>query len=66
MAIVRVTASRRGALREARAINASMKSRGIRREAIVRSVSQGYVRKLTRKGFAVPKKNYAISMRNKR
>ena len=63
--IVRVTSSRKEALAEAKAINSSLKSRKIKREAIVCPVSQSYVRKLTRKGYPIPKKNYGICMRNK-
>ena len=63
--IVRVTSSRIGAQREARQINTSMKSRGIKRVAYVRPVSSSYVRKLTRTGYPLPKKNYGIYMKNK-
>jgi len=63
--IVRVTNRRTSALREARAINKNLKSRGIMREAYVTPVSRSYVASLTRKGYAIPKKNYGIAMRDK-
>jgi len=62
----RVTSNRKEAVFIARQLNASLKKRNIKREAIVSPVSQAYVRTLTRKGYPVPKKNYGISMRNKR
>ena len=64
--IIRVTANRKEAQREAKRINASLRKRQIKREARVCPVSQSYVKKLTRKGYKVPKRNYAICMRNKR
>ncbi len=64
--IVRVTSSKRDALKEMNEINASLKDRGIKREAYISSVSQAYVKKRTRKGYPIADKNYAICMRNKR
>lgn len=64
--IVRVTSDKRKAQREAKRINASLKERGIKREAYVGVVSQSYVKARTRKGYPIAKRNYAIYMRNKR
>jgi hypothetical protein len=63
--IIRVTSNRKEAQREAKRINISFKNRNIKREAYVGIVSQSYVRRLTRKGFPIAKKNYAIYVRNK-
>ena len=63
--IVRVTSSKRDAIEESNRINASLKNRGIKREAYVCPVSKTYVKKLTRKGYPIADKNYAICMRNK-
>lgn len=63
--IVRVTSSKERAMEEKNRINTSLKSRGIKREAYVCSVSKTYVKKLTRKGYTIAEKNYAICMRNK-
>lgn len=62
--IVRVTSSRKGAIKEKDEINASLKSRGIKREAYVCEVSKSYVKKLTREGYPIAERNYAICMRN--
>lgn len=62
--VVRATPSKKDALKEAKAINADMKKRGIKREAYVCPISQAYMRKRTRKGFPIADKNYAICMRN--
>ena len=62
--IVRVTDNKQDALDESKAINDSLKERNIRRETYVTPVSQSYVRKLTRKGYPVKKRNYAIAVRN--
>ena len=64
--IVRVTSSKRDAIDETRRINSSLRARGIKREAYVCSVSKAYVKKLTRKGYPVADKNYAIYVRDKR
>jgi len=63
--IVRATPSKKDAIKEAKQINDSLKERGIEREAYVCSVSKAYVKKLTRKGYPVADKNYAICVRNK-
>ena len=62
--IVRVTSSKREVIGEKDRINASLKSRGIKREAYVCAISKAYVKKLTRKGYPIAEKNYAICMRN--
>jgi len=62
--IVRITPSRKEALREAKAINNSLKKRMIKRKAFVCSVSQSYVKKLTREGYPISKKNYGICMKD--
>ena len=64
--IVRVTSSKRDATKEKNEINLSLKEEGIKREAYVCSVSKAYVKKLTRKGYPIADKNYAICVRNKR
>ena len=64
--IVRVTSSRKDAQEEAKRINVSLRDRKIKREAYVCPVSQSYVRKRTRKGYPVRKKNYGVCVRNKR
>ena len=64
--IVRVTSNRKEAQKESKRINVSLRDRKIKRQAYVCSVSQSYVKKLTRKGHPIPKKNYAICMRDKR
>lgn len=51
---------------ESKRINENMKERNIKRESYVCPISQAYVKKLTRKGYPVAKKNYAICMRNKK
>ena len=61
--IVRVTSNKSEAMSEARRINKNMLERKIKRRASVISVSQAYVKTLTRKGFPIKKKNYAIAMR---
>jgi len=64
--ILHVTTSRSEATNMKNRLNATMKARGIRREAYVTSVSQRYVQSLLRPGFKAEKrKNYAIAMRNK-
>lgn len=63
--IVRVTSDRKEAQRESVRINASLKGRNIKRQAYVCAVSKFYVKKLTRKGYPIAKKNYAICMRDK-
>ncbi len=63
--IVRVTSNRKEAVSESKRINESLRKRKIKRFARVTPVSYSYVRKLTRKGFPVAKKNYAICMKNK-
>ena len=62
--IVRVTTNKRDAIEEKDRINASLKSRGIKREAYVCEVSKAYVKKLTKKGHPIEEKNYAICIRN--
>ena len=64
--IVRVTSNRNEAVAEAKRINLDLLKRKIKRMAYVTPVSQSYVKSLTRKGYPVPKKNYAIAMRNKK
>ena len=63
--IIRVTSNKEAGKREAARINKNLKSRGIKRIAYVAPVSRNYVKKLTRKGFTVRKKNYAIAIKNK-
>ena len=63
--IVRVTSSKRDAIGEKDRINASLKSRGIKRQAYVCPVSRAYVKKLTRKGYPIAENNYAICVRDK-
>lgn len=63
--IVRVTSNKKDAIKEKQEINNSLRNRGIKREAYVCPVSQAYVKKLTRKGYPIADKNYAICMRNK-
>lgn len=63
--IVRVTSSKRDAIKEAKEINTSLKKRGIKREAYVSTVSKRYAKRLLRKGYPVADKNYAICVRNK-
>ena len=63
--IIRVTAKRKEAIAEKNSINRDFSRRNIKRIAYVTPVSQGYVRTLTRKGYPIPKKNYAIAVKNK-
>lgn len=62
--IVRLLTNKRKAILEANQINKSLFRRNIKREAYVTPVSKSYVKKLTRKGFPIPKNNYAIAVRN--
>lgn len=64
--IVNVTSKRNMAIRVAKNITKNLKQRKINREAYVCPVSQSYVKTLTRKGIKVPKRNYAVCVRNKR
>lgn len=63
--IVRVTQYKSKANKEAKEINLSLNKRNIKREAYVCEVSEAYVKTLTRTGYKIPKKNYAICIRNK-
>jgi len=62
--IVRLTDSKKKALREAKATNRSLAKRNIKREAYVTPISQAYVQRRLRKGFKAKKRNYAIAMRD--
>jgi hypothetical protein len=62
--IVRAGVSKKEALDEAKLINLSFKDRKIKREAYVCPISQSFVRKRTRAGHPIRKKNYGICMRN--
>jgi len=64
--IVSVTSDKTKALRISKRLNKSLKKRKIKRESYVSPVSQSYVKKLTRKGYTIRKKNYAVCVRNKR
>ena len=63
--IVRITSNKKEAEKEAKFMNDSLKRRHIKRESYVCEVSQSYVRKLTREGYPIRKKNYGICVRNK-
>jgi len=60
--LVRAGKTRKNSLTEARSINKSLTSRGIKRKAVVKPVSQAVIKKLTRKGFPIKKKNFGIFM----
>lgn len=62
--IVRVTPSKKEAQEEATAINNSLRERGIKRRAYVCKVSRSCVKKLTRKGYPIPKQSYGIEMKD--
>lgn len=62
--IVRVTSNKRDAQREANRISKNLLKRKIKRKAFVVPVSQEFVRKLTREGYTVRKKNYGILMKD--
>lgn len=64
--IIRVTSSKSDALRESKSINKDLKERGIKRESRVIPISRAFVKRLTRKGFIVKKKNFAIAIRRKK
>ena len=61
--IIRVTGNKYEAMAMAKRINKDMLKRKIKRRASVISVSQAYVKTLTRPGFTVRKKNYGVVMR---
>jgi len=63
--IVRVTNKIREAKKECKAINRDLLKRKIKREAYITPVSYRYVKSLTRKGYPVAKKNWAIAVRRK-
>ena len=63
--IIRVTSNKNEAKTEAERINKDFLKRKIKRMAYVTPVSERYVRSLTRKGYPVKKKNYAIAVKNK-
>ncbi len=63
--IVRVTSNKKEAEKVSKAITLSLQKRNIKREAYVCGVSKSYVKKRTRKGYPIPKKNYGVCVRNK-
>jgi len=63
--IVGIGSNKSEILNQADIINRNMRMRRIGRIAHVIPVSRIYVKSLTRKGFAVPKKNYGIVMKDK-
>ena len=63
--IVRITSNKKEAEKEAKAITISLQKRNINRETYVCGVSKSYVKKRTRKGYPISKKNYGVCMRNR-
>jgi len=62
---ISVTDSKKDAVALAKRMNNDLRKRKIKREVYVVPVSQSYVRKLTRKGYKIAKKNYGVAVRNK-
>jgi len=64
--IVAVTANKRRATVAVSRLNKKLAERNVKRVAYLTSASYSYVRPRMRKGLKVPKRNYAIAVRNKR
>lgn len=64
--IFRVTSNKKEAVKEAREVTASLKERGIKREAVVCDISLSYAKKLRRKDFPLAKRYYGIYTRYNR
>jgi len=64
--VVSVSEKKKELQRQAKHLNLSLKKMKINRESYVCPISQSFVRKLTRKGYPIPKKNYALYVRNKK
>lgn len=62
--LVRVTPSKKDAMKEKDYINKSLKDRGIKRRAYIGHVAQAYVKTLTRPGYKIAKNNYGIYMKD--
>jgi len=66
--LTRVTETRNAAVNEARAINKNLRSRGIKREAIVKQVGASTLKRLMRADAfrkLKKKKQYGVFMRNR-